>query len=87
MIIAYCPYPTRQIKKTIQHILSLGVKKISKINYSKWYTRVEKKTIVDKESILHIYIDDTKNNQEKIIATIKKTLPEASIFFIEHSVL
>ncbi len=82
MYIVHCHYPARQIKRLIQQLIGKGITRVSKINYSKSYIPEGKKTIVVKESILHIY---TNVDQEVFIKDfLQKNMVDCFTVFIDH---
>lgn len=82
MYVVHCHYPNRQIKRLIQQLVARWIPRISKINYSKSYIPDEKKTLVVKESVLHIYANAGQDTFIKDF--LQKNMADCFTVFIDH---
>lgn len=85
MYIVHCHYPNRQIKRLIQQLIGKWIARVSKINYSKSYIPDAKKTVVVKESVIHIY-----NNTDQDVFVkdfLQKNMADCFTIFIDHKAL
>lgn len=78
MYIVHCPYPARQVKRLINQLMSMGIARVSKINYVKSYIPQGKKSTMQKEYIINIHASEEQ--KPTITSFLQKHMADCCVY-------